>query len=433
MTKRIVLGDISEDQNGNAVIDTLEGDIKIENAKVVAEVPQANEWEFRDATVNHNGNDVTNVGAFDADEQVFKLGNLTVHNVAQYASSGDGTRSSPYIDGFNAALDDIRAGSPAVLYCPAGHYETVPVEMARGIRERTSISADFSTYTFPTIIGDGKWATNILLKNGQDDDLFKFSPSADVGTDQNTVGGGIVNATVSANKENNTAGSAVYFEPNTNANFYTHLVFHNAFIRNGADYALNDDDGKMQESHITSVTFNRSGTNVRGGSGHNRNHYAASKFNFARDTFGDGYGLDLQGSDNSFVGCEFRGNDQNGMVLRNDYNVFSGCTWVSNAVSTDTPQITATNGPNRITGSVDAEGNSTTAVNDMGSDNRFNLIITGVSTRYNEGTRTVVDGWGRNSGDPNSTGDWNGNGYEGAAVVDTTNSVKYVYRGGAWV
>lgn len=50
-----------------------------------------------------------------------------------------------------------------------------------------------------------------------------------------------------------------------------------------------------------------------------------------------------------------------------------------------------------------------------------------------EGTRITYDGVGQNSGDPNSTGDWNGNGREGVVVVDTTNSVVHHYRGGGWV
>jgi hypothetical protein len=54
--------------------------------------------------------------------------------------------------------------------------------------------------------------------------------------------------------------------------------------------------------------------------------------------------------------------------------------------------------------------------------------------RQDNGVRTVLDGWGENAGDPSAgSGDWAGNGYEGASVVDTTNNTKYVYRGGAWV
>ena len=47
--------------------------------------------------------------------------------------------------------------------------------------------------------------------------------------------------------------------------------------------------------------------------------------------------------------------------------------------------------------------------------------------------RIMVDGWGINEGDPSVEGDWNGNGFEGAAVVDILNNDRYVYRDGAWV
>ncbi len=48
-------------------------------------------------------------------------------------------------------------------------------------------------------------------------------------------------------------------------------------------------------------------------------------------------------------------------------------------------------------------------------------------------SRITRNGVGENEGDPNSTGQWNGNGYEGAVVVDTTNGVAYHYLGGSWV
>ena len=54
-------------------------------------------------------------------------------------------------------------------------------------------------------------------------------------------------------------------------------------------------------------------------------------------------------------------------------------------------------------------------------------------TLNDNGVRTVMNGWGENAGDPNTTGDWNGSGYEGAAVVDTANSARYVFRNGGWV
>jgi len=54
------------------------------------------------------------------------------------------------------------------------------------------------------------------------------------------------------------------------------------------------------------------------------------------------------------------------------------------------------------------------------------------SSLFDGGTRTVLNGKGENAGDPSSTGDWNGNGYEGVIVRDTTNNNTYIYNAGAW-
>ncbi len=44
----------------------------------------------------------------------------------------------------------------------------------------------------------------------------------------------------------------------------------------------------------------------------------------------------------------------------------------------------------------------------------------------------TYNGLGYNAGDPGTTGQWNGEGYEGAQVYDTTNSELYKYLNGAW-
>lgn len=46
--------------------------------------------------------------------------------------------------------------------------------------------------------------------------------------------------------------------------------------------------------------------------------------------------------------------------------------------------------------------------------------------------RFVADGWSVNSGDPSASGAWNGEGYEGLMVRDTTNGNNYVYADGGW-
>lgn len=47
--------------------------------------------------------------------------------------------------------------------------------------------------------------------------------------------------------------------------------------------------------------------------------------------------------------------------------------------------------------------------------------------------RVVLDGWSVNAGNPSAGGVWNGNGYEGVMVRDTTNLANYVYVNGGWV
>lgn len=56
----------------------------------------------------------------------------------------------------------------------------------------------------------------------------------------------------------------------------------------------------------------------------------------------------------------------------------------------------------------------------------------GATVDRSNATRAVVDGLGYNSGDPSSTGDWAGNGFEGARIRDTVNGVTYTYEDGAW-
>lgn len=68
--------------------------------------------------------------------------------------------------------------------------------------------------------------------------------------------------------------------------------------------------------------------------------------------------------------------------------------------------------------------------NSHGIDNRYQSVAT--PNGFNEGKRALIDGWGVNKGDPNTTGDWTGNGVEGCGVVDSVNSAKYVYRNGKW-
>jgi hypothetical protein len=77
-------------------------------------------------------------------------------------------------------------------------------------------------------------------------------------------------------------------------------------------------------------------------------------------------------------------------------------------------------------------GPADSPVRNTGTDVHF-LNCNGVVDIQRLGTRQVNEGWGVNDGDPSTGGQWNGNGFEGLEVRDTTNGVSYVYINGGWV
>jgi len=71
-----------------------------------------------------------------------------------------------------------------------------------------------------------------------------------------------------------------------------------------------------------------------------------------------------------------------------------------------------------------------------GNDNIFNYNIIdncGDDEIYDNGHRTIVNGCGKNAGDPNSAGDWNGYGERGLEVFDTSNDKFYKHNGTGWM
>jgi len=84
----------------------------------------------------------------------------------------------------------------------------------------------------------------------------------------------------------------------------------------------------------------------------------------------------------------------------------------------------------RFTGIV--RNNSTADVNIKGgTDNVFDLTYDTLQGQ-SKGTRSVINGLGYNSGNPQSTGQWNGNGIEGVKVRDTDNQNTYLYNNGTF-
>jgi len=77
--------------------------------------------------------------------------------------------------------------------------------------------------------------------------------------------------------------------------------------------------------------------------------------------------------------------------------------------------------------------NYTVALDDVEEAN-IDAEFPGLSVTTTANTvRAVINGWGVNNGNPTSTGQWFGNGYEGLRVLDTTGPTKYLYRNAGWV
>jgi len=91
----------------------------------------------------------------------------------------------------------------------------------------------------------------------------------------------------------------------------------------------------------------------------------------------------------------------------------------------------------RIIGSHFGPSANFESVDNGGVDNRWsdNEFQGDSLVQRNGSTRLVRNGSGTNSGDPTSTGQWNGSGYEGAVVYDTSVArpyTEYQYIDGAW-
>lgn len=90
----------------------------------------------------------------------------------------------------------------------------------------------------------------------------------------------------------------------------------------------------------------------------------------------------------------------------------------------------------RISGAIAGNTDNEVYLGSAGTvqDIRFSARIGDAGVYKNGGTikRIVRNGRGVNDGDPSAGGQWNGHGYEGLIVRDTTNANTYIYNNGTW-
>jgi hypothetical protein len=113
-----------------------------------------------------------------------------------------------------------------------------------------------------------------------------------------------------------------------------------------------------------------------------------------------------------------------GMVLNANYVNVTGNQFLGQSQS-GTAGLRILGSNNRISGNM-LRANATDII--VASGAADNLINEPGATISDSGTRTVFNFVGRNAGDPNSTGSWNGVAkWAGLHIYDTTNAVTYLY------
>ena len=113
-----------------------------------------------------------------------------------------------------------------------------------------------------------------------------------------------------------------------------------------------------------------------------------------------------------------------GLIVYGAYNNFVG-NRMESASQTGDAGVRVLGNNNQFFGNAH-RGNATDYIVASGASD--NYIYEPGATVTDSGTRTVINGWSTNAGDPNSAGDWNGHAkWAGLNIWDTTNSNYYEY------
>lgn len=191
--------------------------------------------------------------------------------------------------------------------------------------------------------------------------------------------------------------------------------FSNVTLINGMDNGIRTDGGENMFSNVQIEDCDGSGLYVAGG-GTRADHIALANW-------GSGYGMGMRVFSDDFIG--------------HNIHAYKSESGYSNQIleieGVDNTYINGLGGAGGNAWTIDIASGSTNTV----LENVYNVAWANIT---DEGTRTLINGFGTNSGDPNSTGQWNGfAGYAGdmgATIWDTSTSPWTKYEAtpnGDWV
>lgn len=359
----------------------------------------------------------------------------------------DGTTKTEYTRGtdahtvIQAAINALPDGRGGKVYIHPGNYTLTDT-----IRLYRNYSG---SWTPITLQGSGIQSTQLTLADGANCDAISFevSGSANDGFKE------VCNMKLEGNKNNNTSGRGLYSETTGSGTKFDDC-YHNVYIHKFKEDNIYLHDGWGTRVYKTlSETADGRGMNLKGSQCYVSNVYISAS---------TGTGFRLRGEKSAVNNVYVNDSGEHGCSMPNtDYTTITNLrirTWGSELASAYFGlQISPDSHYNNLS-SVIIEGDGTNncfrGLRIQGDYNVVSDVISinsgfeelqveteatdnTISTNrhgavLDEGTRTVLDGLGTNAGDPGTGGDWNGNGYEGVIVRDTSNNNTYIYNDGSW-
>lgn len=280
------------------------------------------------------------------------------------------------------------------------------------------------------IEGLGPATTRIKQADGANADFLTYSDTS------NSMFWTLKNIRFDGNKANNTSGSVI----NTTSSDFIDLKTENLYVAHWPDWGIKLKTGWGWVDHASVYE------DCGGDAAIKVDASADAKIIGAKVLDNPRFGIWLSNNSSKLIGCFVSKSGQDNLRLAGDHHTITGGE-IREAGTDSSGSYHNINdyGVGTVISGVTIDGASQSkhAIN-LQTNNAQDTRISGCDmyghtstpiNNYKAVPRALIDGRGYNSGDPSSTGDWNGNGREGVAVYDTSVArpyTEYQYIDGAW-